>query len=175
LSSQSPWIVEGENGWVAAGGCAGGSRIISTNVQVVRNVLVSGPSAEGHELRLHCFPYRTTAWVLVRRSCTCSTAPGYRTDSNTIPAIEQALATPRIHHQLSPNVLAMEVSDASKSFAGFTTAQLSSLSSKGHTVEQVTPTWSNACAITNVRGRLEVSGEPRRLETGGVAVTNPGE
>ncbi len=41
MSSQSPWIVEGQSGWIAAGGCAGGSRIISTNVQVVRNILVS--------------------------------------------------------------------------------------------------------------------------------------
>ena len=41
LSSSCPYIVEDEKGAaVLAGGCAGGSRIISTNVQVVRNVLV---------------------------------------------------------------------------------------------------------------------------------------
>ena len=41
LSSSCPYIVEdGRGDVVLAGGCAGGSRIISSNVQVVRNVLV---------------------------------------------------------------------------------------------------------------------------------------
>lgn len=42
LSSQSPYIIENkETGMLFAGGCAGGSRIISANVQVAHNVLVS--------------------------------------------------------------------------------------------------------------------------------------
>jgi gamma-glutamyltranspeptidase/glutathione hydrolase len=42
LSSQSPYIIEEEGeGWVFAGGCAGGSRIISCNVQQARNRMVS--------------------------------------------------------------------------------------------------------------------------------------
>ncbi len=87
-----------------------------------------------------------------------------------ISSTGEALATPRIHHQLVPNVLAMEISDSSKCFVGFTTAQLSSLASKGHTVEKVTPTWSNACAVKNAGGRVEASGEPRRFDTGGEVV-----
>ncbi len=40
LSSQSPYIIEGQDGILFAGGCAGGSRIISANVQCARNYLV---------------------------------------------------------------------------------------------------------------------------------------
>ncbi len=46
LSSSCPYIVENEKGEVVlAGGAAGGSTIISANVQVVRNVLVRPSSA----------------------------------------------------------------------------------------------------------------------------------
>lgn len=44
LSSSCPYIVERGGEVVLAGGAAGGSTIISANVQVVRNVLVSGLS-----------------------------------------------------------------------------------------------------------------------------------
>ncbi len=40
LSSQSPYIIEdSQTGMIFAGGCAGGSRIISANTQIARNCL----------------------------------------------------------------------------------------------------------------------------------------
>jgi gamma-glutamyltranspeptidase len=44
LSSSCPYIVENDQGEVVlSGGAAGGSTIISSNIQVARNVLVSPP------------------------------------------------------------------------------------------------------------------------------------
>jgi gamma-glutamyltranspeptidase len=81
---------------------------------------------------------------------------------------DEALSIPRIHHQLQPNVLAMEVSDPTKGFVGFTQSQQAAMSARGHAVELVTPIWSNGCAISRSRdGGYEASGEPRRFEAGG--------
>ncbi|EIW71538.1 hypothetical protein TREMEDRAFT_67823 [Tremella mesenterica DSM 1558] len=46
LSSMCPYIVELDGKAVLAGGCAGGSTIISTNIQIVRNVLEYGMSPD---------------------------------------------------------------------------------------------------------------------------------
>src|SRR3954469_186611 len=93
------------------------------------------------------------------------------TISHSSSTLDKALSIPRIHHQLQPNVLAMEVSDSNKDFVGFTDSQQAAMSARGHAIELVPPIWSNACAISrsNTEG-YEASGEPRRFETGGAVV-----
>ncbi|KAL1845440.1 hypothetical protein Daus18300_014536 [Diaporthe australafricana] len=75
----------------------------------------------------------------------------------------EALAEPRMHDQLSPNVLSFEYA-----FDNSTTAFLAGL---GHTVQWVAPGSSTAQAIRRLpNGTFDAAGEPRQLASGGFTI-----
>ncbi|KAF6828294.1 gamma-glutamyltranspeptidase [Colletotrichum plurivorum] len=122
LSSISPAIVENPDGSLYyVIGAAGGSRIITSTIQNIHNVL----------------------------------------DRNlTVP---QALAEPRIHDQLIPNVISVEYA-----YDNGTTSFLQSL---GHNVTWVAPGSSSAQGLRLLpNGTFEAAGEPRQKNSGGYAV-----
>jgi len=121
LSSISPVIVELADGTLYfVTGAAGGSRIITSTIQNVVNVL----------------------------------------DKNlTAP---EALAEPRLHDQLVPNLVSFEYA-----YDNDTVAFMESL---GHNVTWVAPGQSSAQAIRRLpNGTFEAVGEPRQLNSGGYA------
>lgn len=122
LSSMSPTIVTHPNGTVYfVTGAAGGSRIITSTLQSIINVLDRN-----------------------------MTAP-------------QALAEPRIHDQLVPNLLEVETS--------FNNATVDFLKGRKHNitfVERASSTVQSIRVLAN--GTFEAAGEPRQLNSGGLAV-----
>ena len=91
------------------------------------------------------------------------------TIQNIIHAIDEglsprdALAKPRLHDQLLPNTVSFEYA-----YDNSTVAFLESL---GHEVEWVAPGSSTAQAIRLLaNGTFEAAGEPRQLNSGGIAV-----
>ncbi len=116
----------------------------------------------------HCCYSRTTACLqvsLIRCESIKPSSPNYRS------CAADSLKMPRIHHQLQPDVLEMEVSDRKKGFEGFSESQRAALSALGHTVVEVEPIWSNPCAIKfTAQEGWEASGDPRKWEAGGAVV-----
>lgn len=75
----------------------------------------------------------------------------------------EALAAPRLHDQLSPNVVSFEYA-----FDNATTAFMASL---GHTIQWVAPGSSTAQAIRRLpNGTFDAAGEPRQLASGGFTI-----
>ncbi|KAI5478753.1 hypothetical protein MNV49_004678 [Pseudohyphozyma bogoriensis] len=122
LSSTCPFIIENEDGSFAhAGGAAGGSKIVSANIQQARNVL----------------------------------------DYNMQPA--EALAHPRLHDQLLPNVTLVEPS--------FPETAAAYLTERGHVVKPMPRAGTVACAVAYSKeaGWL-AAGEPRVVDSGAEVV-----
>ncbi|KAL0941940.1 gamma-glutamyltranspeptidase [Colletotrichum truncatum] len=122
LSSISPVIVEHPDGKLYfVIGAAGGSRIITSTIQNLHNVL----------------------------------------DRNLTAA--EALAEPRFHDQLSPNVINIEYA--------YDNSTVSFLQSLGHNVTRVAPGSSSAQGVRLLpNGTFEAAGEPRQKNSGGFAV-----
>lgn len=122
LSSISPIIVETPEGRLYLTiGAAGGSRIISSTIQNVHNVIDKN-----------------------------MTAP-------------QALAEPRFHDQLVPLQVEFEYAYGNRTVAY--------IKDRGHNVTWVAPGASEAQAIRVLaNGTFEAAGEPRQVESGGLAV-----
>ena len=122
LSSISPIIAEFPNGTLyLATGAAGGSRIITSTLQSVINVLDRGDNAL------------------------------------------QALARPRMHDQLMPNVATFEYA--------FDNATVEFMVGRGHNVSWVAPGQSAVQALRWLGdGTFEAAGEPRQKNSGGFAV-----
>ncbi|EPS38126.1 hypothetical protein H072_8148 [Dactylellina haptotyla CBS 200.50] len=121
LSSTTPTIIEDANGKLyLVVGAAGGSRIISSTIQNIHNIIDLGDSAP------------------------------------------QALARPRLHDQLTPNVCNLEYS-----FDNGTAEYLRSL---GHIIGYVAPGQSAAQVVRIMpNGTFEAAGEPRQYNSGGYA------
>ncbi|KAH7018424.1 gamma-glutamyltranspeptidase [Microdochium trichocladiopsis] len=122
LSSMSPSIVETPEGKLYfVIGAAGGSRIITANIQNIHNVLDLGMTSAA------------------------------------------ALRRPRLHHQLSPEVIQFEYT--------FDNGTVAFLKGVGHNVTWVAP---GASAAEGVRllpnGTFEAAGEPRLKNSGGFAI-----
>ncbi|KAI5477164.1 hypothetical protein MNV49_006820 [Pseudohyphozyma bogoriensis] len=122
LSTTCPFIIEHADGTFAyAGGAAGGSRILSSNMQHARNVL----------------------------------------DYNMGPA--DALAHPRLHDQLLPNITLLEPS--------FGAGMGEELTKLGHKIQQIPMATSVGCGIAWSKEKgWEAAGEPRLKNSGGVVV-----
>ncbi|KAJ9645076.1 hypothetical protein H2201_001130 [Coniosporium apollinis] len=122
LSSISPTIVEHANGTLYfVVGAAGGSRIITSTILNLHNVLDLGLSAP------------------------------------------EALARPRLHDQLMPNIVAFEYA-----YDNGTTAFMRE---RGHNVTWIASALSSAQALRRLgNGTFEAAGEPRQFNSGGFAV-----
>lgn len=123
LSSISPTIVEFANGTLYfVVGAAGGSKIITANIENIVHVLDQGMSAS------------------------------------------EALAQPRFHDQLVPNLITFDYA-----YDNETTAFMKSL---GHNITWAAPfgTSSAQCIRRLPNGTFEAAGEPRQLDSGGFAI-----
>ncbi|KAJ6263082.1 Gamma-glutamyltranspeptidase [Drechslerella dactyloides] len=122
LSSTTPHIIERPDGQLyLVVGAAGGSKIISSTIQNIHNMLDLGDSAP------------------------------------------QALARPRFHDQLTPNVCNVEWT--------YDNSTLAYLRERNHTVAIVAPGIASAQAVRMLpNGTFEAAGEPRQFNSGGYAI-----
>ncbi|KAL2185227.1 gamma-glutamyltranspeptidase [Thermothelomyces heterothallicus CBS 203.75] len=77
--------------------------------------------------------------------------------------MRDAIAAPRLHHQLTPDVLLVE--------DGFNPGTVEELAGKGHEVEWMRPGLSAVQGIMKLwDGRFEAVGEPRQVSSGGYSI-----
>ncbi|KAK4198481.1 gamma-glutamyltranspeptidase [Triangularia verruculosa] len=130
LSSITPLIAEhATNGSLFfATGAAGGSRIISSTMQVAFKIMSA--IDQGH---------------------------------TPVGEMYEAIKAPRLHHQLMPNVLNVEI--------GYDESVFASLGSKQHNVSWIAPGQSAAQGLLRLyNGTFQAVGETRQLNSGGLTV-----
>ena len=140
LSSITPLIAAhlSNSSLFFATGAAGGSRIISATTQVAFHLL-SGSSG-------------------------ISSSSG---GGGGKAGLREAVAAPRLHHQLLPDVLRVEEGGAS----GFAEGVVEGLRGKGHFVEGMRPGLSAVQAVAVGEGGVfEAVGETRQVNSGGFTV-----
>jgi gamma-glutamyltranspeptidase/glutathione hydrolase len=84
----------------------------------------------------------------------------------------QALAYPRLHDQIFPQMTFLEMSQPEIGFVGYSEHDRQSLEDRGHNTTFVPTGFSIACGVkwTETDG-WEAAGDPRRFDSGG-AVSN---
>ena len=83
----------------------------------------------------------------------------------------QALAQPRFHDQLSPNVVSFEYGSDIFGVKGYSNETTAFIASTGKNVTFVTVGSTTAQALRRLsNGTFEAAGEPRQLNSGGFAI-----
>lgn len=143
LSSISPTIVEHlDNGTVfAALGSAGGSRIITVRASAPPSPPRTQTDKQNTQATIQ------NLWHLLDQNMTSA----------------QALAQPRIHDQLVPNVVSAEWA--------YDNATLAYLAARGSNITYIAPGSTTAQALRRLpNGTFEAAGEPRQLNSGGFVI-----